>query len=109
MSTDTASGLQHISNLIYASDIKDSKEFDQFCQKELQETEQFIMQYRDFISLETFMFHVFFLLEYRIDDSKMPLSDRTIEKAFQFIQHIAPFYKSSFCNNVDMCLTRCLS
>ena len=42
MSANMATGLQHISDLIYATDIKDAKEFNQFCQKELQDAEKFI-------------------------------------------------------------------
>ena len=104
-----ATGLQHISDLIYATDIKDAKEFNQFCQKELQDAEKFINKLKEYVSLETFMFHVFFMLEYRINDLKLPLSDLTIEIVFKFIENIAPLYESSFTNNVDMCLTRCLS
>lgn len=109
MSLQQASGLQHISNLIYATEIKDPKEFDAFCQKELQEAEQCILEHKQYVSLETFMFHVFFVLEYRIDETKLPISDRTIEQVFTIMNKTIPIFEPSFKDNESLCLTRCLS
>ena len=106
MSINQAEGIQHISNLVIASEIKNEVEYNKFCQEQLDEAENMIKLYKDFISLDTFMFHPFFLLEYRIQDGMMPLSDLTIEKTFLFLCKIIPYYKSSFLQNEHFCFTK---
>ena len=106
MSNNQAEGVQHISNLIIASEIKNEVEFNKFCQEQLDEAENMIKLYKSYISLDTFMFHPFFLLEYRIQNGMPPLSDLTIEKTFVFLYKLIPYYKSSFIQNEHFCFTK---
>ena len=98
-----------ISNLLFASEIQDPKDFNQFCLQELKKAENYITYHKSNVPIETCMFHVFYILDYRIDNFKMSLSDRVIEQCFHFISTLCSFYESSFQQNSSSCLASGLS
>lgn len=71
--------------------------------------ETFIQKNLPYITLDTVLFHAYFVLEYRIDHTQVSINDKLVETAFDFLGTFIPAYTQAFRNNEKNCLHRCLS
>ena len=109
MASNPAPGLQYISDIANATTLTDSRAFNAFCVEELQTAKTFIQKNLPYITLDTVLFHAYFVLEYRIDHTQVSINDKLIETAFDFLDTFVPAYTQAFRNNEKNCLHRCLS
>ena len=109
MASNPAPGLQYISDIANATTLTDSRAFNAFCVEELQTAKTFIQKNLPYITLDTVLFHAYFVLEYRIDHTQVSINDKLVETAFDFLDTFIPAYTQAFRNNEKNCLHRCLS
>lgn len=109
MASDSGPGIQYISDIANATTLTDSREFNAFCVEELQTAKVFIQKNLPYITLDTVLFHVYFVLEYRIEHTNVTINDKLIESTFDFLDTFIPAYAEAFRNNEKNCLHRSLS
>ena len=109
MASHSGPGIQYISDIANAATLTDSREFNAFCVEELQTAKGFIQKNLSYITLDTVLFHVYFVLEYRIEHTNVSINDTLVETAFDFLDTFVPAYAQAFRDNEKNCLHRSLS
>ena len=97
-----------ISRIAEAANLKDSARFADFCMEQLDQAKALIHRNRDSIPLDSALFHMYMILDYRQERMEVALSDRLVEALFLFLGDCIPLYADVFMTNSNACLFRCL-
>ena len=97
-----------ISRIAEAANLKDSGQFADFCMEQLDQAKAVIHRDKSSIPLDSVLFHVYMVLDFRQERMEVALSDRLVEALFQFLGDCIPLYADVFAANGNDCLFRCL-
>lgn len=97
-----------ISRIAEAANLKDAGQFADFCMEQLNQARTVIRRNKDSIPLDSVLFHMYMILDFRQERMEVALSDRLVEALFLFLGDCIPLYADKFANNVNDCLFRCL-
>ena len=88
--------------------MKDSARFADFCMEQLDQAKALIHRNRDSIPLDSALFHMYIILDYRQERMEVVLSDRLVEALFLFLGDCIPLYADVFMTNANDSLSPCV-